>query len=78
MPNPKIYLLIGWQVIKNSYAMGGLKPPAHNIAINVTFSCQCSNVLLFGITRLRLPWEQIKNCLYMFIGNCNTNLIKNV
>ena len=36
-----------------------------NIAINITFSRQCSNVLLFGITRLRLSRERIKNCLYI-------------
>ena len=33
--------------------------------INVDFSRQCSNVLLFGITRLRLSLELIKNRLYM-------------
>ena len=36
-----------------------------NTTINVAFSCQCSNVLLFGITRLRLSWERIKNCLFI-------------
>ena len=29
------------------------------MAINVPFSRQCSNVLSFGITRLRLSWERI-------------------
>ena len=33
-----------------SYPKGKLE---HNIAINVTHSCQCSCVLLFGINRLR-------------------------
>ena len=40
----------------------------HNIAINITFSRQCFNVLLFGITRLRLSREPIKNCLYINQG----------
>ena len=33
--------------------------------INNTYSRQCSFVLLFGITRLRLSREQIKNRLYV-------------
>ena len=39
----------------------------HNIAMNITFRRQCTNILLFGITRLRLSREQIKNRLYMVI-----------
>ena len=35
----------------------------HNIAINITFSRQCSDVLLFEITRLRLSRERIKKHL---------------
>ena len=37
----------------------------HNIAINSTSSHQCSIVLLFSITRLRLSREGIKNHLYI-------------
>ena len=37
----------------------------HNITINIPFRHQCSYVLLFGITRLRLPREQIENYLYI-------------
>ena len=33
--------------------------------INVTFSRQCSNVLIFGITRLRQSRERIMSRLYM-------------
>ena len=33
--------------------------------INVTFSRQCSNVLLFGISRLRLSRERNENRLYI-------------
>ena len=37
----------------------------YNIAINVTYSRQCSNILLFGTTRLRLSHKWIKNHLFM-------------
>ena len=37
----------------------------HNITINNTFSCQCSIVLLFWMTRLRLSQEGIKNHQYI-------------
>ena len=39
----------------------------HNIAINITFGRQCSNILLFGITRLRLTQERIFifQCTYL-------------
>ena len=35
---------------------------------NFPYSRQCSNALSFGIIRVRLPWERIKNRLY--IGKC--------
>ena len=34
--------------------------------IYVTFSSQCSNVSLFGITRLRLSRERMENFLYIY------------
>ena len=32
---------------------------------NNTYSRQLYTAYLFGITRLRLTWERIENCLYM-------------
>ena len=41
----------------------------YNIEINLIFSRQWSNALLFGITRLRLSREQIKNRLYFLVNH---------
>ena len=35
------------------------------ITINIPLGCQCSNVLLFGITRLRLSRARVENRLYI-------------
>ena len=45
----------------------------NNIAINVTYS-QCSNILSFGITRLRLSLERIENRLYILKRDSNLGL----
>ena len=37
----------------------------HNNTIHITYSRECSNVLLFGVTRCRLSQERIKNHLFM-------------
>ena len=39
--------------------------------INITFSCQCSSLLLFGIARLRLSWKRMENRLYIPIPNAS-------
>ena len=42
-----------------------------------TFSQQCSNVLLFGIIRLRLSQERIKNCLcILFTDNSFVSIFR--
>ena len=41
---------------------------------NITFSCQCSSVLLLGVTRLRLSRERLEYCQYMLTLHVRTSL----
>ena len=54
-------------ISKSTYTLWGQWPEKERErgnGIKVTFSCQCFKVFLFGITRLRLSRERIKNHIY--------------